>query len=167
MEDKPFLDGYGGQTTDELLALAQQFRTDSIVLAIEEALQLASESRAISLDESHVLAVCALEREVNNGGYDQFFFNSSNEYADTIVGALDAIGCPKTAKISEDAISALGIVGDITKEAIEEMVSETDEEVEEALEACDRRFFKYEEPIADRLLEWIGQNRKSIQATRV
>ncbi len=47
------------------------------------------------------------------------------------------------------------------------MVSETDEEVEEALEACDRRFFKYEEPIADRLLEWIGQNRKSIQATRV
>jgi len=44
---------------------------------------------------------------VNNGGYDQFFTNSSREFASTIVDSLQHIGCKKTADITQKAIKAL------------------------------------------------------------
>ncbi len=40
-----------------------------------------------------------LEAEVNNGGFDQYFFNSSGENAAAVIGALDKIGATKTAGI--------------------------------------------------------------------
>src|SRR5262245_13906798 len=91
-----FLSAYGGQTTDELLMLASQYRIDSLVLAFEQAIQ-AKAPASISPEESFVLAIEGLEREVNNGGYAQFFYNSSGEFTSTIVAALRAIDCPKTA----------------------------------------------------------------------
>jgi|ERR1700690_178409 len=45
----------------------------------------------------------ALEGEVNNGGFDQFFYNSAGDNtADTIL-ALEAIGAAKTADIVKRA----------------------------------------------------------------
>jgi hypothetical protein len=38
------------------------------------------------------MAVESLEREVNNGGYDQFFVNAA-EYTPVIADSLSAIGC--------------------------------------------------------------------------
>lgn len=45
-----------------------------------------------------------LEREVNNGGFNQYFINSSGEYAHETVLALKAIGAVKTANILQQAI---------------------------------------------------------------
>jgi len=52
------------------------YRVDSLVLAMESALD-AKDRRTLSPEERVVLAVEALEREVNNGGYDQFFLRWS------------------------------------------------------------------------------------------
>lgn len=41
----------------------------------------------------------ALEGEVNNGGFDQFFFNSAGNEAAQIIQALEAVGASKTAAI--------------------------------------------------------------------
>jgi hypothetical protein len=41
----------------------------------------------------------ALEGEVNNGGFDQFFFNSAGNEAAEIIQALEAVGASKTAAI--------------------------------------------------------------------
>ncbi len=46
----------------------------------------------------------ALDREVNHGGYGQFFVNSSREYAPIIVEAPRHIGCPKTAVITQTVL---------------------------------------------------------------
>jgi hypothetical protein len=156
-----WLDAYGGQTTDELLALADTHRIDSLVLAFEQALQ--QTPRALSREERCVLAVEALEREVNNGGYNQFFVNSSREYTGEVEEALRAIGCPKTADITRDAIAALGIEGEMTDDKIEEAVHPDKEAVNEALGACDERYFSNDEPIADRLFAWIEANRAAIR----
>jgi hypothetical protein len=134
-----FLEGYGGQSTDELLGLAGKYRVDSLVLAFEQALQ---QKAGTSREESYVLAVEAMEREVNNGGYRQFFGNTP-EHAGTLVEALRAIGCPKTAAISADAIAA------------------RDDEAK--LADCDERYYANNEPIADRLFHWIGANRARIR----
>ena len=62
-------------------------------------------------EEIIVLAVEALEREVNNGGYSQFFVNSSREFTPIIVHALLRIDCIKTVEITKDAIRAAGFEG--------------------------------------------------------
>lgn len=69
---------YSGETTDELLGYPAQGQRDSLVRAFEEALQRKESrngERALSTEERTVLAVRALDREVNNGGYHQFFSN--------------------------------------------------------------------------------------------
>src|SRR5258708_3662696 len=96
MTNRKWLVGYSGQTIDQLLSLAGTCRIDSIVAAIEAALhQKAARLGAQSFSdvERTVVAIEALEREVNNGGYDQFFFNSSREVVPAIVESLQRIGC--------------------------------------------------------------------------
>ena len=105
---KPFLDSYGGQTIQQLIAMKDSHRIDSLVLAVEQALGSKSESD-LSEPGSVVLAVEAMEREVNNGGYYQFFSNSSREFTPFLVHALKLIGCQKVAVISTDAIAVLGL----------------------------------------------------------
>lgn len=135
MGEMTWLDGYSGQTTSELLALQRDHRIDSLVLAFEEALQEKElQNRALTATEHAVLAIEALEREVNNGGYDQFFLNTP-EYAESVVEALRRIGCEKTAAITSRALAA---VGD-----------------EAGLGACDTEYFASGEDIAGRLFEYI------------
>ena len=73
---------YAGESAEQLLALTASHRLDSLAVAFETALgQKAFKlgDGALSVAERDVLAIEALEREVNNGGYGQFFSNSSNE----------------------------------------------------------------------------------------
>ena len=156
----PFLKGYSGQTTDELLALEDNYRVDSIVLAFEEA--LLQSDRQLSREERYVLALEALEREVNNGGYLQFFTNAS-AHTGIIETALHAIDCPVIAQTTREAIAALELQDDFTPEDVEAAAEDADESVREVLEECDNRYFDDGEPIADRLFDWIRKNRKSIR----
>jgi hypothetical protein len=156
-----FLDSYGGQSTEELLALEGKYRIDSLVLAFEQAIQ-GKLPDSISSEESYVLAVEGLEREVNNGGYSQFFGNSSGEFAPIIEAALRAINCPKTADITRDAIAALRVDA-LTAETVAAAAYGEDASVAQALAACDDRYFANDEPIADRLFRWIAANKDRIR----
>lgn len=151
-----FLDSYSGQSTDELLALEGRYRIDSLVLAFEQALQ--QKGGKLSHEEHFILAVEALEREVNNGGYSQFFINSSNEHVGSIVDALLAIDCSKTAAITRDAIAGLRLGGAVSPASVEAAALSGDKAIEQALAACDDRYFSNDEPIADRLFAWIKTN---------
>ncbi|MGE0455934.1 MAG: DUF4375 domain-containing protein [Vicinamibacteria bacterium] len=165
MPSDAWFEAYTGQTTDELLALEARYRIDSLVLAFEQAIQ--QKTGPLSTQERFVLAVEALEREVNNGGYSQFFVNSSNEFVDVIVAALHAIGCPRVAGITQAAIAALGVVGELTPEKAESRASAAivgeSGDLHDALESCDAQFYSNEEPIADRLFAWIKENRASLR----
>jgi len=158
-----WLDAYHGQTTDELLGLEGTHRTDSIVLAFEQALQQKAERQPISKEERYVLAVEALEREVNNGGYGQFFLNSSHDFVDVIEEALAAIGCPRTAALTRRAIEALRIPGALTGAKAEAVILRGDDALRQALEGRDHDYYANDEPIADRLFAWIKDNRGSVQ----
>jgi len=84
------VNGARGQT-EQLLALEGKYRIESPVHAFEQGISQKAERegrQSLTEEERIVLAVEALEREVNNGGYDQFFVNSSREFARIIVGAL-------------------------------------------------------------------------------
>jgi hypothetical protein len=160
-----WLDRYSGQSTEELIALEGLFRTDSIVLAFEQALDQKAQRRgdgALSEQERIILAVEALEREVNNGGYAQFFANSSKEYAAVIVDALNRIGCPPVAELTGAAIDALGIAGALTVDAIDRAMSSGHGERTGKLSRCDEQYFRLSADLAQPLLEFIKSNRTEI-----
>ena len=48
-----------------------------------------------------------MNREVDNGGYDQFFRNSSRRFAPAIVSDLVRIHCTELADITQQALDAL------------------------------------------------------------
>jgi hypothetical protein len=165
MTDLKWLDEYSGQTTDELIALEGEYRTDSLVLAFEQALDQKLErvgEHNLSQEELVVLAIEALEREVNNGGYDQFFFNSSNEYTSIIVDSLNRIGCTETATLTQRAIDAIGIKGTITVDAIERAMEEDNEKRDDQLNECDDQYYENAGDLAGPLLEFIKKNREKI-----
>jgi hypothetical protein len=165
MSDLAFLDQYSGQTLDELIALAGTHRIDSLVLAIEAALiqRIARESTPVAREERVILAIEALEREVNNGGFDQFFRNSSRAYTSDVVLALRAAGCPQTAAIAERAIAALQIAGELSEETLDEALDTGDEELENALLACDELYYAASEDIASALFAFVRTNRDRIR----
>jgi hypothetical protein len=162
-----FLQGYSGQSIDELIAMAADYRVGSLVLAVEQALQQSKGREDLSrVNEAEltVLAVESLEREVNNGGYHQFFLNGP-EYAPSIVDALRRIGCPSTADISARAVSLIGLRAPFTLEQVEAVLQkDADGKLIEILsDQCDGAYFDSGEPIADRLFDYIRANRRSIR----
>jgi hypothetical protein len=160
-----WLNGYAGQSPGELLSLEGKYRIDSLVLAFEEAISQKAQRegvKGLTDEERIVLAVEALEREVNNGGYHQFFVNSSREFASVVVAALERIGCKKTATITQRAIKALGI-SDLTSEAIDAAIAGDDQKRRTKFSQCDDAYYKNTEPIAERLFAFIKTNKARIR----
>lgn len=75
-----------------------------VLLDKEERKGLDSFSRA----ERFVYAVQAMSREVNNGGWSQFFFNSSGALAFDLVGALEAMGSKENLSMAQRALKIFG-----------------------------------------------------------
>jgi hypothetical protein len=65
----------------------------------------------LSEAEQTVYCIDGLEREVNNGGFAQFFFNSAGDQARETVAALRRIGADHTARLVERAMAPFGPAG--------------------------------------------------------
>jgi hypothetical protein len=163
---QPFLESYGGQTIQQLIAMKDSHRIDSLVLAVEQALGSKPEPE-LSEPERVVLAVEAMEREVNNGGYHQFFGNSSREFTGFLVRALELIGCPKCAAISADAIAVLELPEQFDADTVERAACELSDESREKLGECDSRYYANNESIEQRLFAYIEEHQDEIQIPHV
>ena len=146
-----WLEGYNGQTIAQLIAFANEYRIDSLVCAMEEGIGRrpdATDLTKLTDTERIVLAVEGLEREVNNGGYAQFFDNSSKEFVPYIVDALQKIGCPNTAAITADAIGAFGL---------------DEARREPPLQDCDDRYYDSGENIAEQLFAYVRAHQSDVR----
>ena len=160
---------YSGQSAQQLIALTDDYHPDSIVLAFEEALdaKAARSGRAsLSSEEIVVLAVEALEREANNGGYLQFLTSSSAEYAVDIVQALRRIGCDSAADLTDEALSALELPGPASTQNLARVLASASVSIGEKLKVCDERYFADVGDLAGPLLEFIRVNVDSISLLR-
>ncbi|MDA0243664.1 MAG: DMP19 family protein [Chloroflexi bacterium] len=164
--NKPFLETYGGQTIQQLIAMKESHRVDSLVLAVEQALRGKPEME-LSEPERVVLAVEAMEREVNNGGYNQFFGNSSGKFTGFLVRALELIGCPKVATISADAIAVLKLPEPFDADTVGLVAYELSDESIEQLDKCDSRYYANDESIEQRLFAYIEEYQNEIQIPHV
>jgi hypothetical protein len=108
--------------------------------------------------EKNIVYVEELEREVNNGGFNQYFFNSSGDYVNETVAALETIGSKIFLRILKDAINKFpnGIVPN-DREERQDILLEIDED-NELWQELDNEFYKYEEDINDLLIDYIKNN---------
>jgi len=89
-----------------------------------------------------------LESEINNGGFDQFFFNSAGDHTEDMIRALVKIGAVHTADIVSRAASIFpsGMPPkdrDTRQELLEEISPNSD-----SFEDFDEEFLAYEEDLA-------------------
>jgi hypothetical protein len=113
---------------------------------------------AQSIPQKVFSSIWAVESEVNNGGFSQYFSNDSSETAGFLVGAMDAIGAPQTADICKRAIAAAfpnGLPSD--PQAISSAAADFPEETEEKLGALDNEFFKYPHNLTDLLFAYVSE----------
>ncbi len=99
-------------------------------------------TQALNEHERVIYVTQLLEAEVNNGGFDQFFRNSSGNLSNEIVSAFKQIGALKTAAICEKAISLFPKPVPATQEEREQLLTD---EADVILDECDEEFYHSEE----------------------
>jgi Domain of unknown function (DUF4375) len=112
-----------------------------------------------SMPQKIFSAIWALESEVNNGGFSQYFLNSSNESAGFVVEALNTIDAPQTADICRRAIEVAFPAGlPTTEEGIHAQAADFSDEIREKLEPLDQEFFSYPHDLTDLLFDFVSEH---------
>jgi len=157
--------GYSGETAEELLSYPAKGQYDALVAAFEKAIQEKASregEHALTDEERVVLAVRSLQREVTNGGYDQFFRNSSRKFTPIVVQSLARIGCKQAAKITQMAVDALRL-SSLNVKTIEAAMQREREERDRQLDRCDELFYRNPQDIARRLYTFIKGQRSRMK----
>jgi predicted transcriptional regulator len=161
-----WLQGYSGQTVDEILSYEGTDGIHNLLFALEEAIEAKVKAMGplkITGVERTVRSVMALSREVNNGGYEQFFRNSSRRFAPAIVNDLVRIGCTEIADITQQALDALELPPKLSAEAIEAAMATESVQRKRALERCDVLFYEKGE-LFERLFAYVKAHQEGIRS---
>ncbi len=115
----------------------------------------------LNKSELLVISVDLLQSDVNNGGFDQYFFNSFSELAYEAMDGLKEIGALNAAEIAEKAFSVFpdsNVPNDRNeRQALLDNIGEKEEEL---LSKVDQDFYKCPDDIDALLIEYIKQHRK-------
>ena len=100
-----------------------------------------------------------LEGEVNNGGFSQFFYNSSGNYSNEVANSLREIGANKTAEIYDRVLHALGCSIPENRNEREKILDALPDSVWGMLNECDNEFYNSSEKLAELYYQFIIRNR--------
>ena len=140
--------------------------TNDFVVAMTEYLdsktKYGEDMSVLSESERIFYITQTLEMEVNNGGFSQFFCNSSGNFSNELVSAFTAIGANVTATICQKAISAFGREIPVDRDEREEMLDELEnDEIDEILEECDSAFSDYKDNLNELNYNFVMKNKES------
>ena len=140
--------------------------TNDFVVAMTEYLdnktKYGEDMSVLSKEERIFYITQTLEMEVNNGGFSQFFYNSSGDFSNDLVGAFTAIGANATATICKKAILAFGRDIPVDRNEREEMLDELEnDEIDEILEECNSAFYDYEDDLNQLNYDFVMKNKES------
>jgi hypothetical protein len=111
---------------------------------------------AVAPEVQAAYCIHRLEAEVNNGGFHQFFLNSSGEYVRETLQALAAIGAVATHALLERAV-AIGFPEGYPADAQQHQESLADfDDVADALNPLDLAFFEYPEPLEELVNDYLA-----------
>ncbi len=109
--------------------------------------------------ERNIVLVEELEREVNNGGFRQFFLNSSGSYAHETLAALTTVGSQVMTRLLKESISVfpndnVPKINDIRRTTI----ASIDDSAAPVWNKLDTEFYKYDEDIYQLMINYIKDN---------
>lgn len=123
----------------------EDYEIDNFVVDMFEAVALkcadGDRMEALNAHERIFYIVQTLEQEVNNGGFSQFFYNSSGDFANELVDAFTTIGAHKTAAICKKALSAFRDVVPTDRTQREALLDRM--HCDKLWEKCDDAFYEY------------------------
>jgi hypothetical protein len=119
----------------------------------------------LSTPERVFLVIWELESEVNNGGFCQYFHNSSGALALHVVGALKTIGAPATANIAQRALNAVANTMAWSDDAHRRSeMNQISSETRQTLEDLDQEYYACPEDLTSLLYEYVADHRIEIHA---
>ena len=112
--------------------------------------------------ERAVICTVLLEAEVNNGGFDQYFFNSSGNWAKYTLAALASVGAWHTAALFRKALAVFpdGQPSDDRAIRWQQMDRIADSQIFSEL---DQAFYKEEDDLTELLYKYITTNRSEFE----
>jgi hypothetical protein len=117
----------------------------------------------LSAPERVFRAIWELEGEVNNGGIDQYFFNSSGSLVPDVVDALKTIGAYRMAGILEEAIGLMPAnVSWRDSDMRREMLIALPETRQDALDTLTRKFYDYPDDLTALLYAYVCDHRAEV-----
>jgi len=126
-----------------------------ILLDKEERKGLASFTRG----ERFVYAIEGMVREVNNGGWNQFFRNSSGALAFDLAPALEAVGSKKNLSIAQRALRIFGKPASLAEDERGKQVDKVTRDGENnPWDALEGEFYENPEDLDAMMIEFIARN---------
>ena len=116
--------------------------------------------QSLTPSERAAFALRWLYVEVNNGGFDQFFFSDAGQLAGDALKGLEFLGARGTADILRRAMSIFpnGNVPIDQTERQKFLSDSLTDDQKHMLEKCDDEFYKSTEPVSDLLTEYIEKH---------
>ena len=106
--------------------------------------------------EKTFIYIDIFENHTTNGGFEEFFWNSSGQYSHEILEAYEAIGATKTATLIYNAFTAFGEIPIPKDNAFRKKIL-TDLK-SEAWDVLDQAFYKSKEDIVPLILNFVTRN---------
>jgi hypothetical protein len=108
------------------------------------------------------LCIWGLEAEVNNGGFDQFYFNGQGNHAVDIVTSLQAIGAMHTAGLVKATNDLFGPSGpSVDRYKRQEQLFGLSVEATKKMAASDEEFYKYKDNLEELLEAYVIKHSES------
>lgn len=117
---------------------------------------------ALARPEKAVVCTVLLEAEVNNGGFDQYFFNSAGDWARQTLVALTDIGAFHTVELFSKAVAAFP--GGMPSAERQLRWRELDEVDQATLSRLDAEFYKERDNLTELLYAHIRANARAFTA---
>ena len=126
--------------------------------AIDEKCEYGDTMEKLNEYERIFYVVQILEQEVNNGGFFQFFYNSSGDHSNEIVDAFTKIGAHKTAEICKKALAVFSSKVPADREERQNLLESLD--CEDVFDECDDAFYDYEDDLEALNYSYITKHQK-------
>jgi hypothetical protein len=119
---------------------------------------------SLSPQEQVFRAIWEVEAEVNNGGFDQYYFSASGDNARRAIPALEEIQAPRMADIVRRSMAIFGPSGPAPDRAQRQrQLDDLDADQVDAMDDRDAEFYLYPENLTELLFEYVRNHRSQIR----
>lgn len=153
------------KSLDEILELEDE--TDIVIEIGQKLWDKSKEDKdfeSLNSIEKNILYIEMLEGQVNNGGFDQYFFNSSGAYAPETLIALKEIKATQMAELLNRAIKVFPTTP-IPKDTEQrrEYMEDVPENISGTWDKLDGEFYKNPENLAGLVIEYVKVNKEELE----